>query len=290
MFRGSIVALATPFLNGNVDEKRLGDLVEFHIANGTNAIVSCGTTGESATLSHDEDHALTEFVIKKVNKRIPIIAGTGSNNTTEALFLTEEAKKDGADAALIVVPYYNKPTQEGMYQHYRKIAESVDIPIILYNVPGRTGVNMLPETVVRLSKIPGIVAIKEASGTVDNTMNILRAIPDFTVLSGDDALTYPMMALGARGVISVAANIIPSKVAAMCKLMLEGNFYEARNIHYECLNLFGAMFYESNPIPVKAALHMMGLIGEEVRMPLTTISDANRERLRKVMQEAGIQC
>ncbi|MDR2884755.1 MAG: 4-hydroxy-tetrahydrodipicolinate synthase [Deferribacteraceae bacterium] len=290
MFKGSIVALATPFLNGKVDEQRLGELVEFHIANGTHAIVSCGTTGESATMSHDEDMRVTEFVIKKVNKRIPVIAGTGSNNTSEALDLTAAAKKNGADGALIVVPYYNKPTQEGMYQHYKKIAETVDIPIILYNVPGRTGVGMQPETAIRLSKIPGIVAIKEASGTVDNAMQIIKSAPEFTVLSGDDGITFPMMALGAKGVISVAANVIPDKVSKLCEFMLAGNYTEGRKLHYECLDLFNAMFYESNPIPVKAALHLMGMVGSEVRLPLTNMRPENLERLRIVMQKVGIKC
>ena len=289
MFNGSIVALVTPFLNGKVDEIKLAELVEFHIANGTDAIVSCGTTGESATLSHDEDIAITQFVVKRVNKRIPVIAGTGSNNTQEALLLTEAAMRNGADAALIVSPYYNKPTQEGVYQHYKKIAETVDIPIIMYNVPGRTGgVGILPETVVRLSKIPGITAIKEASGTVDNTSQILKELPNFNVLSGDDGITLPLMALGAQGVISVAANIVPKKISDMCKFMLNGNYAEARKVHFECHDLFKALFYESNPIPIKTAMNLMGMISDEFRLPLCRMGEDAKKRLLKVLNNMGL--
>ena len=288
MFRGSIVALVTPFSGGKIDEAKLSELIEFHIENGTSAIVSCGTTGESATMSHEEDINVTELVIKTVNKRIPVIAGTGSNNTKEALFLTEAAKRNSADAALIVTPYYNKPTQEGIYLHYKRIAETVDIPIILYNVPGRTGVGIQPETVVRLSKVPGIVAIKEASGTVDNASHILKELPWFNVLSGDDNITMPMMALGAQGVISVAANIVPKKVADMCKYMLKGNYTKARKIHFECHDLFKALFYESNPIPVKTAMNLMGIISDELRLPLCRMGEDAKSRLIKVLNDLGL--
>ncbi|MDR0454901.1 MAG: 4-hydroxy-tetrahydrodipicolinate synthase [Deferribacteraceae bacterium] len=289
MFKGSIVALVTPFSDGKVDEIKLAELIEFHIANGTDAIVSCGTTGESATMSHEEDIAVTKFVIKAVNKRIPVIAGTGSNNTREAIYITEAAKLNGADAALIVAPYYNKPTQEGLYLHYKKIAETVDIPMILYNVPGRTGgAGILPETVVRLSKIPGITAIKEASGTVDNASQILKELPGFNVLSGDDGITLPMMALGAQGVVSVAANVIPDKIANMCKLALKGDFAGARKIHFECHDLFKALFYESNPIPVKTALNLMGAISGELRLPLSPMGEDAKARLIKVMKNMGL--
>ena len=288
MFKGSIVALVTPFKNGIIDEEKVKELVELHISNGTDAIVSCGTTGESPTLSHDEDVLLTDLVVKAANRRVPVIAGTGSNSTAEALFLTEHAKANGADAALIVVPYYNKPTQEGMYQHYKYLAENVDIPIILYNVPGRTVAGLLPETVVRLSKIPGIVAIKEATGSVDSAMQILHEVPDFTVLSGDDGMTFPMMALGAKGVISVAANIIPRQMADLCRLMLEGRVAEARVIHYKCMDLFRGLFFEANPIPVKAAMHMMGMISDEIRLPLTRMSDGPKDKLKKMLRDAGL--
>ncbi len=288
MFKGSIVALVTPFSDGKIDEGKLAELIEFHIANGTDAIVSCGTTGESATMSHEEDVKVTEFVVKRVNKRIPVIAGTGSNNTTEAIYLTEAARRNGADAALIVVPYYNKPTQEGMYRHYKKIAETVDIPIILYNVPGRTGVGMQPETVVRLSKVPGIAAIKEASGTVDNASQILKELPGFNVLSGDDGITLPMMALGAQGVISVAANVVPKMISDMCGLMLKGDYAGARKIHFECHDLFKALFYESNPIPVKTAMNLMGMMSGEMRLPLSPMGEEAKARLAKVLKNMGL--
>jgi 4-hydroxy-tetrahydrodipicolinate synthase len=285
MFKGSIVALVTPFKDGKIDADKVKELVEFHIENGTSAIVSCGTTGESPTLSHDEDVELTKLVVKAANKRIPVIAGTGSNNTREALYLTEHAKKNGADAALVVVPYYNKPTQEGLYQHYKYLAENVDIPIILYNVPGRTVVALSPETIVRLSKIPNIVAVKDATGTVDSAMQVLRDAPDFTVLSGDDGITFPMMALGARGVISVAANIIPKQMADMCRFMLEDHGIDARRLHYQYMELFKGLFYEANPIPVKAAMHMMGMITDEIRLPLTPMSDGPKAKLKQILSD-----
>lgn len=289
MFKGSIVALVTPFNNGNVDKNNITKLVEFHIKNGTDAIVSCGTTGESPTLTHDEDCAVTAHMVKAAAGRIPVIAGTGSNNTSEAIFLTDAAKKNGADGALIVTPYYNKPTQEGMYQHFKKIAETVDIPIILYNVPARTGgTGLLAETIIRLSKIPNIVAVKDATGSVDCAMAVLKEIPDFTVLSGDDGVTFPLMALGAKGVISVAANVIPAQMAALCRHMLDGNYDEARKIHYKYFNLFNALFYESNPIPVKAAMSMMNLVEDEFRLPMVPMSAEPREKLKKAMQEVGL--
>ncbi|GAB7141317.1 4-hydroxy-tetrahydrodipicolinate synthase [Deferribacterales bacterium RsTz2092] len=222
MFKGSITALVTPFKkDGEVDEKALERLVEFQISEGTDVILPCGTTGESATMEHKEEIYITKRVIEMVNKRVPVIAGAGSNDTKVSIHLAEAAKKNGADGALLVTPYYNKPTQEGMYQHFKAAAEAVNIPIVMYNVPGRTGVNMAPETVVRLSKISNIVAVKEASGTVDNTMQILHDAPDFTVLSGDDALTYPLMALGAKGIISVASNIIPRGVSELAAAIFE---------------------------------------------------------------------
>ncbi|MDR2401591.1 MAG: 4-hydroxy-tetrahydrodipicolinate synthase [Deferribacteraceae bacterium] len=288
MFQGSIVALVTPLNGGRVDKEKVKELVDFQIRNSTQAIIPMGTTGEAATMSHDEDIEVTALVVKHVSGRVPVIAGTGSNSTSEALFLTEAAKKSGADAALVVTPYYNKPTQEGLYQHFKYLAENVDIPIILYNVPSRTGVWLQPETIARLARVPGIAAIKEASGGVDTTMLLLRLVPDFTVLSGDDNLTLPLMALGAKGVISVAANAVPDKVSALCRHMLNGDYATARGIHYELLDFFKGIFIESNPIPIKAALAMLGMIREEYRLPLVPMGEANREKLKGIMKDMGL--
>ena len=290
MFQGSIVALVTPFKNGELDEKALRDLVEYHIAEGTNAIVPCGTTGESATLSHEEHCRVIEIVIDQAKKRIPVIAGAGSNSTKEAVFLTEHAKKSGTDAVLSITPYYNKPTQEGLYQHFKTIAEQVDIPVVLYNVPGRTGVNMLPETVIRLSKVKNIVGVKEASGSLDQAGAILHHTDDdFDVLSGEDSLTFPMMAMGAKGVISVTANVAPKKMAQMCRAVLDNNMLEARKLHYELIDLSKAVFYETNPIPAKKAVYLMGLIENEIRLPLVEMTKENTEKLKKVMENLGIK-
>lgn len=290
MFQGSIVALVTPFKQGELDEKALRDLVEFHIAEGTNAIVPCGTTGESATLSHEEHCRVIEIVIDQAKKRLPVIAGAGSNSTKEAVFLTEHAKKSGADAVLSITPYYNKPTQAGLYQHFKTIAEQVDIPIVLYNVPGRTGVNMLPDTVVELSKIKNIVGVKEASGSLDQAGAILQHTDNsFDVISGEDSLTFPMMAMGAKGVISVTANVAPKKMAQMCKAVLENNMIEARKLHYELIDLSKAVFYETNPIPAKKAVYLMGLIENEIRLPLVEMTKENTEKLKTVMKNLGIK-
>ncbi len=290
MFQGSIVALVTPFKQGELDEKALRDLVEFHIAEGTNAIVPCGTTGESATLSHEEHCRVIEIVIDQAKKRVPVIAGAGSNSTKEAVFLTEHAKKSGAEAVLSITPYYNKPTQAGLYQHFKTIAEQVDIPIVLYNVPGRTGVNMLPDTVVELSKIKNIVGVKEASGSLDQAGAILQHTDDsFDVISGEDSLTFPMMAMGAKGVISVTANVAPKKMAQMCKAVLENNMIEARKLHYELIDLSKAVFYETNPIPAKKAVYLMGLIENEIRLPLVEMTKENTEKLKTVMKNLGIK-
>lgn len=290
MFQGSIVALVTPFKQGELDEKALRNLVEFHISEGTDAIVPCGTTGESATLSHEEHCRVIEIVIEQVNKRIPVIAGAGSNSTKEAIFLTEHAKKSGADAVLSITPYYNKPTQEGLFQHFKTIAEHVDIPMVLYNVPGRTGVNMLPETVVRLSKIKNIVGVKEASGSLDQAGAIIQHTDDsFDVISGEDSLTFPMMAMGAKGVISVVANVAPKKMAQMCKAVLNNNMLEARKLHYELLDLSKAVFYETNPIPAKKAVYLMGLMENEIRLPLVEMTKESTEKLKNVMQNLGIK-
>jgi 4-hydroxy-tetrahydrodipicolinate synthase len=285
MFKGSIVAIVTPFKKGKVDEKALGDLIEWHIKQGTNAIVPCGTTGESATLDYKEHHRVIEFTIQTVNKRVPVIAGTGANATDETIMITKGAKKAGADGALLVSPYYNKPTQEGLYRHYKTVAEAVRIPIILYNVPGRTAVNMLPFTVARLAEIKNIVAIKEATGDMRQVSEVIRLCGDrITVLSGDDFTTLPLMALGGKGVISVSANVMPKLVSDMCAFWEQGRFDEARKIHYTLEPLNASMFIETNPIPVKTALAMMGKIKEEFRLPLCEMAKANREKLKNVLR------
>ena len=285
MFKGSIVAIVTPFKNGKVDEKALGDLIEWHIKEGTNAIVPCGTTGESATLDYKEHDRVIEFTIKKVKGRVPVIAGTGANSTDETIMITKHAKKAGADGALLVSPYYNKPTQEGLYRHYKGVADAVKIPIVLYNVPGRTAVNMLPATVARLSEIKNIVAIKEATGDMKQVSEVIRLCGDrITVLSGDDFTTLPLMALGGKGVISVSANVAPKLVSQMCALWEQGKFDEARKIHYMLEPLNASMFIETNPIPVKTALAMMGRIREEFRLPLCEMAQANKEKLKNVLK------
>jgi 4-hydroxy-tetrahydrodipicolinate synthase len=290
MFQGAMVAIVTPFANGQVDEAGLKELIEFQIAGGTAAIIPCGTTGESATLSLEEHERVVAITVEQVAKRIPVIAGTGSNNTEEAIRLTRHAKHVGADGALMICPYYNKPTQEGLYQHFKKVAESVDIPIVLYNIPGRTSVNMDVETIFRLSRVPNIVGIKEASGSMKQITDIIaRCNGDFDVVSGEDFLTYPLMCVGGKGVISVSSNILPADMATLCKLCLEGKYAEARKLYYRLLPILHALFYETNPAPVKAALAMMGKIAsDEVRLPLVSMSQANRERLRRELQNYGI--
>jgi 4-hydroxy-tetrahydrodipicolinate synthase len=286
MFKGSIVAIVTPFKKGKVDEKALGDLIEWHIAQGTNAIVPCGTTGESATLDYKEHYKVIDFTVKTVNKRVPVIAGTGANSTAETIEITKHAKKTGADAALLVSPYYNKPTQEGLYRHYKTVAEAVNIPIVLYNVPGRTAVNILPSTVARLAEIKNIVAIKEATGDMKQVSEVIRLCGDrITVISGDDFTTLPLLALGGKGVISVSANVAPKDVSSMCSLWMKGQHDKARAIHYKLEPLNAAMFIETNPIPVKTALAMMGKIHEEFRLPLCEMAPANKEKLRKVLTD-----
>lgn len=269
MFRGSIVAVVTPFTeNFDIDFEAYGNLIDWHLESGTHGIVPCGCTGEAATLTHDEQKKLIRFAVERVAGKIPVVAGTGSNNTREALDLTRHAKEVGADAALLITPYYNKPTPAGQLAHYRTIADAVDIPIMLYNVPGRTGTKMLPDTIAELSKHPNIVAIKEACGSVDQVSEILVRC-SITVMSGDDGLTLPMMAVGATGVVSVAANVVPDKVAAMCDAWDAGDVATAREIHLELFPLFEALFVETNPIPVKAVLAKMGKIRNVLRLPLT---------------------
>jgi len=289
VFQGSLVALVTPFRDGKVEEAKLKELVEFQIKNGTDAIVPCGTTGESPTLDHDEHNRVVDIVITAVNKRIPVVAGTGSNSTAEAISLTKHAKQAGADGALIVLPYYNKPTQKGLIEHCRAIADAVDLPLILYNIPGRTGVNMLPETVALLADHPNIVGMKEATGNLEQmTQDIVLCGDKLSFLSGDDTLTLPLMAVGGRGIISVVANIVPRDVADMTHAFLNGDWKRARELHLKLFPLSQAMFIETNPIPVKTALAMMGKIREEFRLPLCPMTEANRKKLETALRAYGL--
>jgi 4-hydroxy-tetrahydrodipicolinate synthase len=289
MFGGAIVAIVTPFKNGKVDEDALRQLIEEQIAAGTDGIVPCGTTGESTTLSHEEHDRVIEVTIDAVRKRVPVIAGTGSNSTAEALRLTRHAWEAGAEGALMVCPYYNRPTQEGLYQHYRSIAEEVPIPIIIYNIASRTGVNLLPETLARLAKLPNIVGVKEASGSIKQMSDVIQLCgPDFTVLSGDDIFTLPLLAIGGRGVISVISNVVPADMSGLVDAFAAGDFKKACELHYKMCPLIDALFIETNPIPVKAALWLMGKISYELRLPLCKMSAKNEGFLKKVMQDYGL--
>jgi 4-hydroxy-tetrahydrodipicolinate synthase len=289
MFRGSIVAIVTPFKDGAVDEEKYRELIEFQIENNTSAIVPCGTTGESATLNMDEHERVIDIAIHAVNKRVPVIAGTGGNSTAEAIELTKHAKAAGADATLQVVPYYNKPTQEGLFQHFSAIAKAVPLPQLLYNVPGRTGVNMLPETVARLAELKEVVAIKEASGSISQMTDIVRlAGENITLLAGDDNVTLPVLAVGGKGVVSVIANIVPKENAELVQLWEEGKTGEARDAFLRLFPLCKAMFFETNPIPVKTSLALMGKIGEEMRLPMYKLAPANLEKLKKVLTDFGL--
>ncbi|HUH64996.1 MAG TPA: 4-hydroxy-tetrahydrodipicolinate synthase [Syntrophales bacterium] len=289
MFSGAIVAIVTPFNKGKVDERSLRELIEFQIKNGTDGIVPCGTTGESSTLSHEEHDRVIEITIDAVKKRVPVIAGTGSNSTDEALRLTKHAHEAGADGALMVCPYYNRPTQEGLYQHFKIIAESVPVPIVPYNIPSRTGVNLMPETVARLAKISNIVGIKEASGSLKQMQDVINLCGEkFDVLSGDDFFTFPLLSIGGRGVISVVSNIVPADMAAMIDAFVAGDTKKAKALHHTLVPLIDALFIETNPVPVKAALSMMGKISYDVRLPMYKMSDSNYEKLKAVMKDYGL--
>lgn len=290
MFKGSIVAIATPFQNGKVDEPTLKRLVEFQIKNGTNAIVPCGTTGESPTLNTQEHEHVIDVCIQTAKGRVPIIAGTGSNSTAEAVALTEHAAKMGANGVLQVSPYYNKPTQEGLYRHFKAVSECSNLPVILYNIAGRTAVNIEPATVARLARdCKNIVAVKEASGSLDQMQTIKSLCPpDFMLLSGDDALLLPILAIGGVGVISVAANIVPQDILKIISLFNEGKIEDAQKVHYKLLPLIKALFLETNPIPVKAAMALMGLCSAEIRLPLCEMSEKNHEQLKKALQDYGL--
>lgn len=288
-FPGSNVALVTPFTpDGAIDYGKLKELIDWHAAAGTDGIVPAGCTGEAATMSHDEHREIIRFAVEAAAGRMKVIAGTGSNNTAEALNLTRYAKEVGADGALIITPYYNKPTPEGQFLHYQKLATTVDIPIMLYNVPGRTGVKMLPETIARLHReCPNIVCVKEACGSVDQVSSI-RALSDIEILSGDDSLTVPMMSVGARGVVSVVANLVPEKVKKMCDAANAGDFATARQLHYELLELAHVLFVETNPICVKTAMAMLGRLDFAVRLPLCAMAPENAAKLRAALGRAGL--
>ena len=289
-FQGSLVAMVTPFRDGRVDEATLRELVDFHVAHGTDGLVPCGTTGESPTLSHAEHKRVVEIVIEQAAGRIPVVAGTGSNSTAEAIDMTVHAARAGATGALLVSPYYNRPTQEGLYRHFRAIAEAApDLPLIIYNIASRTAVNVETETMARLAELPNIVGVKEASGSLDQmTAVILACGPDFSVLSGDDTLTLPLLAVGGRGIISVVGNFLPREVAELTHAALDGDWKRARDVHWKLYPICKAMFIETNPIPVKEAMAMLGLIRAEWRLPMCPMSDGNRERLRKALIQAGV--
>ena len=289
MFKGSLVAIVTPFKNGVIDEKAYGQLIDFHLKSGTHGIVPCGTTGESATLSQEEHLRVIEMTIEMTGGKIPVIAGTGSNATEEAIFFTRHAKKAGASGALLITPYYNKPTQEGLFQHYQAISRAVDIPIILYNIPGRTGVNLLPATVKRLTAFDNIVGIKEGTGSLQQISDLISLCgPRFLILSGDDFTALPTMAVGGHGVISVTANIAPVEMAEMMNASEKGDFQTARALHEKIYAFHELMFMETNPSPVKAALSLMGKCSDEVRLPLCRISSDNLERLEKALKTYGL--
>ena len=290
MIAGSMVALVTPMdAQGRLDWDSLGKLVDFHLENGTHAIVAVGTTGESATLTVEEHIEVIEFVVKRVAGRIPVIAGTGANSTSEAVHLTQNAKNAGADACLLVVPYYNKPTQEGLYQHFKHIAEAVDIPQILYTVPGRTSCDMQAETVIRLSTVPNIIGIKEATGDLARAKAILDGVSkDFIVMSGDDPTAVELILLGGKGNISVTANVAPREMADLCEAALEGNAEKARAINETLMPLHKDLFCEANPIPVKWALVEMGLMHKGIRLPLTWLSEGCHEKVRTALRQSGV--
>ena len=290
MFSGSLVAIVTPFKNGKVDEKKLRELIEFQIKNGTSGIVPCGTTGESATLTTAEHERVIEITIEQVNKRVPVIAGTGSTSTEEAINLTKHAAASGANGSLQVSPYYNRPTQKGLYEHFKAIADSVDIAIILYNIASRTGVNIEPETIAKLAKdCKNIVGVKEASANLEQMSRIKALCPqEFDLISGDDALTLPILAIGGSGIISVVANIVPRDVANLVKEFQKGNVSKAQGLHYKLFPLVKAMFIETNPIPVKSAMGLLDMCEPDLRLPMSQMLPENAEKLKKALKDYGL--
>ncbi|MFH7320031.1 4-hydroxy-tetrahydrodipicolinate synthase [Desulfurivibrio sp. D14AmB] len=290
-FRGAFVAIVTPFNpDGTIDEQGLTELIEFQVRNGTHGIVPCGTTGEAATMSHEEHHRVVELTVKAVAGRVPVLAGTGSNSTSETIELTRHAKSAGADGALLITPYYNKPSQEGLYQHFKAVAEAVDIPIILYNVPSRTAINMLPETVARCAAIKNIVGIKEASGSLQQVSEVIRQCPaDFAVMSGDDFTSMATVLVGGTGVISVTSNVAPKEMAGMIAAALDGDLATANKLHYQLFPLMQAMFFDTNPVPAKTALAQMDKIGTAaVRLPLCAMDGGAQARMEQVMKDCGL--
>lgn len=289
-FAGAFTAIVTPFRNGSVDEDAYRELIEWQIEQGIDGLVPCGTTGESATLSHDEHEKVISICIDQVKKRVPVLAGAGSNNTAEAISLLKFAKKAGADAGLMISPYYNKPTQEGIFQHFKAVAAECNLPMMVYNVPGRTGSNIAASTMIRLyNEIPSVVGVKEASADLCQIADILAGCDEkFSLLSGDDFTVLPTMSIGGKGVISVVSNFMPKEMHEMCKAWFDGNFAEAKRLHNVLLPLSHACFLESNPIPVKRALALMGKIGEEVRLPLWPLSKPNEEKLKAAMKQAKL--
>jgi 4-hydroxy-tetrahydrodipicolinate synthase len=288
MFTGAMVALITPFQDGEIDYQTLDELINFQLESGIDAIVPVGTTGESPTLSHEEHKQVIKRIVEVVDGQAPVIAGAGSNSTAEAIELTAYAKKVGADATLQVTPYYNKPTQEGFYQHFKAIAEEVDLPMVLYNIPGRCGAGMTPETIARLAEVENIVAIKEATGSLDQASEI-AILCDITIISGDDSLTLPLASIGGKGVISVAANIVPADVKAMTDLILEGDLASARQWHNKLFALCKNMLtLATNPIPIKAAMAMLNMAPEELRLPMTPLEESKRAVLRQTLRDYGL--
>jgi 4-hydroxy-tetrahydrodipicolinate synthase len=289
-FSGSLVAMVTPFRNGTIDEAKIRELVDFHVANGTDVLVPCGTTGESPTLSHDEHKRVVELVVAAAAGRIPVVAGTGSNSTAEAIDLTRHAERAGARGALVVNPYYNKPTQEGLYRHFRTVAECSSLPILVYNIQSRTAVNIETDTMVRLVRdCKTIVGVKEASGSLDQMSQVIAACgPDFAVISGDDNITLPLLAIGGAGVISVIANIVPRETSELVHAALDGDWKRARELHFRLFPLARAAFLETNPIPIKEAMALAGMLEPEFRLPMCRMSEANREKLRAILAPYGL--
>jgi 4-hydroxy-tetrahydrodipicolinate synthase len=286
MFKGALTALITPFRDGAVDERALRELVEWQIQSGIDGLVPCGSTGESATLSHAEHERVIKITVEQTRKRVPVVAGTGSNATAEAIRLTAAAREMGADGALLISPYYNKPTQDGIYKHYKMIAANVDLPLIVYNIPGRTASNIAPETFARMTEVKNIVGVKEASGSMDQCSDMIRLCGDrLAILSGDDALTLPLMALGGKGVISTTSNVVPREMHDLAAAAGAGDFARARELHYTMLGLMRALFIETNPIPVKQAMALMGRCTNELRLPLVPMTQPAADRLKAAMKD-----
>src|SRR3712207_6056785 len=288
MFSGTFTALVTPFRNGEVDVEALEGLVEFQIQHGVSGLVPCGTTGETPAMSEAEDRVVVETVVRVAAGRVPVVAGTGSNSTDMAIKYTRMAQEVGADGSLQVAPYYNKPTQEGLYRHFAGVAESTNLPLLLYNIPGRTSVTITPQTIARLAEIPGIVGVKDSTLSMNMVSDIKHLCgEEFDILSGDDPMTLPLIALGGTGVISVASNVAPAAVSDMVEALISGDWYRGRELHYQLLPLFRALFLETNPIPVKTAASLLGLCGDEMRLPLVPMSGENMATLQRVMEETS---